>query len=136
MRTPLVPLLALAALTGCSYAYEITYEVTVAPTLVAQGGSLNLELQGQERNRKVLPLPPDGKVTASLGSCCSPEPRVQLLAWIDQNGDNERQADEPVAWDSRGEFKLTEDTTTRLRLEAPAQAAPPEPKVDTPATGE
>lgn len=111
-------------LTGCSYAYEVGYTVTVTSSAEGATGPVVLVLSEhhlgtgtQSDEIRVLPLSPESNtVIGKLGSCCAPEPTVSLWAFVDSNKNNTHDAGEAKAVDPRGVFVLKENTTTTLSI--------------------
>lgn len=116
----------LAGLTACSYTYSVAFTVHVDPAVVAGGGNVVMQITGQARDNKTLPLVPgQTEYAATLGTCCAPDPSVALSAFIDVDKDGLRGASEPGADDPRGTFVLSKDTQTTLRIKPPAATAAP-----------
>lgn len=121
----LLPLL----LTGCSYAYQVSYTVTVASEAGEVRGPLVLVLSEHHSGTgtqvdeiQVHPLTSQSEtVTGKMGICCAPDPTVSLWAFVDSNSNNTWDPSEARSVDPRGVFVLKEDTSTTLRIAAPVE---------------
>ena len=116
-------------LTGCSYAYEVSYTVSVASEAGEVSGPVVLVLSEhhsgtgtQYDDIQVHPLTPGSDtVKGKMGICCAPDPTVSLWAFVDSNSNNTWDPSEARSVDPRGVFVLKDNTTTTLRIAAPVE---------------
>lgn len=116
-------------LTGCSYAYEVSYSVTVTSTAEGSTGPVVLVLSEhhigtgtQNDELQVHTLSPESNtVKGKMGICCAPDPTVSLWAFVDSNSNNTWDPTEARSVDPRGVFVLKEDTSTTLSITAPVE---------------
>ncbi|MBC8067535.1 MAG: hypothetical protein IAG13_04305 [Deltaproteobacteria bacterium] len=114
---------------SCSASYEVEFHVTLGDGIQAPPGT-NIAFvvaHGQPLaeaiSRSSVPIEAGKRQYLGKGSaCCAPEPTVSLLAFVDRDGDNVMDADEPSGVDPRNPITLT-DTQHAFRSDIVIAAA-------------
>lgn len=111
----------LAALTSCSYFYDVNFDITLSAEVAALSGAVVLEVEGDEGadHETLAHTPGTTSYQGTVGVCCSPKPTVDVRAFFDEDGNGAYDEGEAIAEYEHNPVTLDSELNVELTLELP-----------------